>query len=119
MPLPVDMPFPYGVIVFLRQSLRSEQGSWTEMSHSLHCYAVPREGQAVALNDGKRAVLLRGLFQAVVRNKPEDDRLLIERILAEENALSAPLRSLTPEDAERRVRHAVMPLFAGVISAQA
>jgi hypothetical protein len=116
---PSDVPFPFGVLVLLKQSLRSEQGSWTEVSDSLHCFLIPREGPVVPIDNADRAVLLRGLFGAIVRIKPEEDRMLAERLLVEETALTSALRSLDPHDGERRVRHAVMPLFAAIVGAPA
>ena len=113
------MPFPFGVLVLLKQTLRSEKGSWTEVSNSLHCSLIPREGAVVSIDDSDRAMLLRGLFQASVRSKPEEDRTLSERLLVEESALTGALRSLAPDDGERRIRHAVMPLFAGIVGAPA
>lgn len=118
-PLPREVPFPFGVLVLLKQTLRSEKGSWTEVSNSLHCSLIPREGAVVSIEDSDRALLLRGLFQASVRSKPEEDRTLSERLLAEETALTGALRSLAPDDGERRIRHAVMPLFAAIVGAPA
>jgi superfamily II DNA or RNA helicase len=116
-PLPMAVTFPFGVIVLLKQTLQSEQGSWTELSNSLHCFLIPREGLVVSIDDGDRAALLRGLFGASVRNKPEEDCTLAERLLIEETSLTAKLRSLDPDDGERRVRHAVMPLLAAIVGA--
>jgi SNF2 family DNA or RNA helicase len=118
-PLPFDVPFPFGVIVLLKQTLRSEQGSWSEVSSSLHCSLIPREGSVTSIENGDRALLLRGLFRASIRSKPEEDRALSERVLAEEIALTASLRRLDPDDGERRIRHAAMPLFAAIVSAPA
>src|SRR5207248_10230816 len=111
--------FPFGVLVLLKQTLRSEQGTWTEVSNSLHCYLIPRVGPVVPVDGSDRAILLRGLFGATVRIKPEEDRRLAERLLVEETSLTTILRSLDPQDGERRVRHAVMPLFAAIIGAPA
>jgi hypothetical protein len=113
------VPFPFGVLVLLKQTLRSEQGSWTEVSNSLHCFLIPREGPIVPIDGSQRAVLLRGLFGAIVRSKPEEDRMLTERLLVEETALTGALRSLDPDDGARRLRHAVTPLFAAIVGAPA
>ncbi len=118
-PPPIDVPFPFGVLVLLKQTLRSEQGTWSEVSNSLHCFLIPHEGPIIPIDENQRAVMLRGLFRAIVRSKPEEDRMLIERLLVEEAALIGALRSLAPEDGERRVRHAVTPLFAAIIGAPA
>jgi hypothetical protein len=74
---------------------------------------------ATGYNESHRAVLLRGLFGAIVRSKPEEDRVLLDRLLVEEATLIGALRSLAPEDGERRVRHAVTPLFAAIVGAPA
>ena len=114
--LPDNLSFPFGVLVFLRQSVRSEQGTWTEASNSLHCYIVPRNGPVLPFEGEKRALLIRGLFCAAVRTKPEEAPDLASRLLEHETALTRELRRLDADDAERRVRHAVLPLFAGIVS---
>lgn len=119
MPLPSAMSFPFGVVMLMKHTLRSEQGSWTEVSTSLHCFHVPREGPALSLDEGARALLLRGLFAASARKNPEVANVLSERLLVEEAALTSALRRPDPDDGEQRVRHAVMPLFAAIVSAPA
>ncbi len=117
--LPSNVPFPFGVLVLLKQTLRSEQGNWTEVSNSLHCFLIPSEGPIISIDDSDRALLLRGLFASSIRSKPEENRSLSERLLVEETTLTGVLRSLDPNDGERRIRHAVMPLFAAIVGAPA
>jgi len=114
--LPQDVSFPFGVLVFLKQTLRSEQGSWTEISNSLHCYVLPRNEQALLIESDTRAALLRGLFGSTVRTRPDDDRLFAQHLLDEEATLIDGLRRLAPDDAERRIRHAVTPIFAAIVA---
>jgi hypothetical protein len=83
--------FPCGVLVLLRQTLRMEQASWTEGPLALHCYALSEGREPCVLDRDQRAILLRGLFRATVRVKPEERPSLTavlveqERTVAEEN----------------------------------
>src|SRR5262249_33495367 len=68
---PSEMTYPSGVLVLLRQALRMERNQWTEGPVSLHCYLVTSEGLS-PIEGTQRGALLRGLFKATVRTKPED-----------------------------------------------
>jgi hypothetical protein len=55
--LPDTVSFPFGVLAFLRQNLRSEQSSWTEASNSLHCYVVSRNGPVLPFAGENRVMV--------------------------------------------------------------
>lgn len=117
--VPRNLPLPFGVLVLLKQTLRSEQGSWIEVSSSLHCFGISEDSPPVPFEGADRARLLRGLFAAKVKIRPDDDAILPGKLADAESALVASLRQLSEDDATQRVRHAVLPLFGAVVSAPA
>ena len=119
LPLPSCMPNASisGVIVFLRQTVRSDkQTSWTEQTSTLHCYLVLSGTQAVVLNNEEKHKLLLGLFNSTVRAKPENANDLIVELVDQENELGNSLRRPTDQELADGIRHAVTPVFAGIIS---
>jgi len=114
-PMPIELPAPFGVLVLLRQTLQSQQGNWAELMTALHCWAIPRDGDAVPLDGQLRATILRGLFAATIRAKPEEDTILLDRLVVEEGERISALRRISEADHARQVRHAVLPLFAAVV----
>lgn len=117
MNLPLGLVPPFGVIVLLKQSLRMEQAAWSEGPTVLHCFVVQSGREAAAGEDHERAVLLRGIFKATVRARPEEGADLIEKISTAEQSLVESLRRITRQELEQGARYAVMPLFACVVGA--
>lgn len=62
-------------------------------------------------------VLLRGIFKATVRTRPEEDADLQSKIAAADQSLSDRLRRITRQEFDQGARYAVLPLFAGVVGA--
>ncbi len=112
--IPVVGRFPFGIIIFARQTLRPEQGTWAEVSSSLHCYTLPHDGTPVQLRGAAVADVLRGVFYSTVRVKPDEDAEMPVRVWRAESVLLNGLRMPTADEAEARVRHAVLPIFAGI-----
>jgi hypothetical protein len=78
--LPAGLETPFGVVVFMKQTLRMEQATWTEGPVAFHCFIVRSGSEIVAMDGSERAVLLRGIFGATVRTRPEDRVDLIEKL---------------------------------------
>ncbi|HEY7424454.1 MAG TPA: C-terminal helicase domain-containing protein [Gemmataceae bacterium] len=115
-PLPGKMARPFGVLVFLRQTVRSDsQSGWQEQGASLRCFLVG-EGDPRRVEGEEKARLLRGLRVATVRNKPEPAGSLLATLAEQEERLAHELRR--PEDYELQsgVRHAVSPLLAAIVA---
>jgi superfamily II DNA or RNA helicase len=110
-----NLTFPFGVLVFVRQTVRNEKGAWIEQGSSLHCFVIGEDGEAVAVQDAEKGLLLRGVFESTVRIKPDSEGLLVAALRTAENRLLIELRRATEEDIERRVRFAAMPVFAAVV----
>jgi superfamily II DNA or RNA helicase len=115
---PAGMAYPSGVLVLLRQALRMERNVWTEGPVTLHCFIVSPE-RVVEADGMQRGALLRGLFKATVRTKPEDAAPLVARMMDEETRLAGELRRITRDEFDAGLRYAVLPLFAGIVGAPA
>jgi hypothetical protein len=118
-PPEVSAPFapPFGVLIFMRQTVRPDQhGAWTEHATSLHCFCVTTEGNFHSVEGESKATLLRAIFRATVRTKPEQDESLMASLERLEGELASTLRR--PEERELRqgIRHAVTPLLAATIA---
>lgn len=110
-------PPPWGVLVVLRQSARMDAlTGWAEHGSQLRCYRVSEDGGFCLVEGVAKDQLLRGLFAAVVRTKPEDNPLLVAAVCRAEAELGTELRRPTGADTEGRVRHAVSPLLAAVVA---
>jgi hypothetical protein len=116
-PLPGDINVPFGVLVFLRQTVRADpHAGWTEQTNSLHCYLV-RAGQDVIPVQGEaKGWLLRGLLKATVRNKPEPPGPLFVSMQDQEERLTQELRRPQEYEMQQGIRHAVTPLFAALVA---
>jgi superfamily II DNA or RNA helicase len=114
--LPLGFEPPFGVVILMQQTLRMEQATWSEGPTALLCYLVKPDGEKVPCLGDDRALLLRGIFQATVRTRPEEGTDLQLHVAAAETSLVA---SLVPSLEERRqqIRYAVQPLLAAVLGA--
>jgi superfamily II DNA or RNA helicase len=112
-----SLPFPFGVIVLVRQALRMEQASWTEGPLSMHCYLVAGGREPEIVEGTGRGALLRALFRATVRTKPEEASELVGLIVDRERELVESLRRITRQQFDEGLRYAVTPIFAAVVGA--
>jgi hypothetical protein len=105
-----------GVLVFLRQTLRSDQrAGWSDLGNQLHCYLVQPDGSDVALTAVEKPVLLRALFTSVVRTKTESAAPALNALLAAETRLLQELRRPRDHEVSDGIRYAVTPLFAATL----
>lgn len=112
-----DWSLPTGVLVFMRQTLQTgRRTAWQEVGTSLHVFTI-REDVTEELDGDRKAMLLHGIFQATVAAHPDEIPLLIDLLTRAENELAESLRRPSEEEMSRQIRHAVMPLFAGIIVA--
>lgn len=114
--LPEGLEFPFGVVVTLRQALRMERDTWREGSLTLHVHEVTSDRHS-ELQGAAREKLLRGLFRATVRVKPETAQTLVDAMRTAEDQIAATLRRPTQEQQDEKLRFAVMPLVAAVVGA--
>jgi superfamily II DNA or RNA helicase len=108
---------PFGALIFLRQTLRTDRrGGWIEQEAALRCFVI-RAGRPVELKDGEKKLFLRGLFRSVIRKSPETAEDLPQLMVSAETDLIEQLRRPTEEEMAAQIRHSVLPLFAGMITA--
>jgi hypothetical protein len=114
---PLGLEPPFGVLVLMKQTFRMEQAVWSEGPVVLRCFIIRSNGDTAAVDGTERAALLQGLFKGTVRTKPDEADDLIKEIEKRERSLIDNLKRITREEFDEGVRYAVMPLFAGVVSA--
>ncbi len=108
---------PFGTLIFLRQTLRVDRtGGWIEQGVALRCFVI-RAGQSVELKNGEKKLFLQGLFSSVIRKSPETAEDLLQLMVSAETDLIEQLRRPTEDEMAAQIRHSVLPLFAGVITA--
>ena len=115
--LPLGLQHPFSVLVLMKQALRMEQAAWSEGPVTLQCYVVRSDGEATSVDGADRALLLRGIFKATVRTKPEEGANAQANTAAAEHSLAESLRRITRQEFDQGARYAVLPLFAGVVGA--
>jgi superfamily II DNA or RNA helicase len=114
--LPQNAVRPFGVLVFLRQTVRSDaQAGWQEQGASLHCFLVGA-GEPLRVEGEEKARLLRGLRGASVRSRPEPAGGLQAALTEQEERLAQELRRPDDRELQTGVRHAVSPLLAAVVA---
>lgn len=113
---PDELSLPLGALVFLRQTLRADKtGGWLEQGTALRCYVI-YAAKPVELEDEGKRLLLRGLFRSVIRKAAEPIEDLVQALISAEAELTERLRRPTEDELAAQIRHAVTPLFAGVIT---
>jgi superfamily II DNA or RNA helicase len=107
----------FGVLLFLKQTLRRDtSGFWTEVGQSLHAYLITPD-TCREERDEARGSLLRAIFRAGIRKGPDADTgTLIEEVRKQEDLVCESLRQPSQEELASRLRHAVTPLFAAIVS---
>jgi len=93
-----------------------ERDTWREGPLTLLCHAVTSDGHR-ELQGAEREKLLRALFSATIRVKPEVAPALVDAMRTAEGQIAAALRRPTQEQQDEKLRFAVMPLVAAVVGA--
>lgn len=115
LPTRISKP-PFGVCVFLRQTLRIDRmGGWIEQGYSMHCFVTGKDS-AEEVTDEDKLHLLRGLFRASVRKLAEPSESLVHELVLMEREVAERLRRPSEEELIGQVRHAVTPLFAAIVT---
>jgi hypothetical protein len=106
----------FGVVVFVRQSVRWEQSSHVEHAVRLHCAVVTSSGESRALEAHEKGPLLRTLVRATVRREPAEDAAIVAAVHEVETTMVDSLRRPTDAERDARIYHAVTVLLAAVVS---
>jgi superfamily II DNA or RNA helicase len=104
---------PFGVLFFLRQTIRFEQARAAEERLSLHAFLVT-SGTLVELTPDLQAKAIREIVNAVrVKDPSRGD--LEPLMLSQERDLTLQLRMPSESDVAGRVRHVVWPVGALIL----
>lgn len=111
-----QLKHPFGVLVFLRQTVKADQRvGYVEQASSLHCYVLPSNSPYLQLLGQEKAALMRGIFEASpLRSKPDVGGLFGE-LARQEPDLANELRKPIESEMRSGIRHAVTPLFTAVV----
>jgi superfamily II DNA or RNA helicase len=105
-----------GVLVLLRQTLRSEGARWVEHGLELHCYHVDESGKWGEWIGEDRKAALSSMLKAIVRREPHPDDSLLNALARCETEIIRLLRAPANDDRVRNMRHSILPLLAAIIS---
>jgi hypothetical protein len=107
---------PFGILAFLRQTVRPHQsGGWIEQSCAIAVFVVRPNTQPETIDGEEKAALIRNLSLATIRTKPEQDHLLLDALRQSELPLVQELRRPSESELSDGVRHAVFPLLAATV----
>ena len=104
----------FGVLCFLKQTIRYENDRAAEERTSLHSFVVS-DNEVVRLDPSRQASLLRELVDASRVREPVKSELGT-KMVASELEIANSLRTLSESDIENRVRHVVLPLAAIIVA---
>jgi hypothetical protein len=117
----VDLPsanyqLPFGVLALTRQTLQQDvNGIWNERRVSMHVYVFTGPDLR-EIGGAEKGKLMRGIFRGVIRKTPEPIDALIQSLSSAEKELAESLRRPTDTELQAKVRHAVSPIFAAIIT---
>jgi hypothetical protein len=117
----VDLPsasyhLPFGVLALTRQTLQQDMnGVWNERRVSMHLYVFTGHDQS-EIGGAEKGKLMRGIFRGVIRKTPEPIEALIQSISTAEKELVESLRRPSEAELQAKVRHAVTPIFAAIVT---
>jgi superfamily II DNA or RNA helicase len=104
-----------GLLFMARQTLRDSGYEPSEISLTLHAYGID-DTQVVELDGMTRALAVRALLDATVRQRPgEGIDPLIMRLQTEEQDKLLALARPTEDEITNQIRHVVFPLLAVVV----
>jgi hypothetical protein len=106
----------FGLVFAARQTVRSENGTFSERALSLHGVLVETSGHR-RLENHEIGPILRCLQSknTTARQKADEDSSLRSAIQTAEAELVASLRRPSDQDRKDGVSHGVFPLFAAVV----
>lgn len=106
-----------GILFLLRQTVRTDAKSgWVEQGVQLLGYRLELNGDVAALTGVEKAHVIRGIFRATIRTKPDSNSEVLATLVRQQAELVATLRRPSEEELVVGVRHAVLPLFAAIIT---
>jgi superfamily II DNA or RNA helicase len=110
--LPETLRAPFGLLIYGRQAVRNQAGTFVESSLDLVVAVVEPEREPVVLGGDEQAAVLRGLQGASLRRDGVADPALLEALRRADAALSQQLRQPA---ADRAIRFALFPVAAVIV----
>lgn len=117
-PLPAGLvSLPFGVLVHGRQTLQGDRsGGWVERRTSLHVY-VTVGSDVIELQAKEKGGVIRAMSRCVIRKGPEAPEALLAALRDTEVELIERLRRPSEIEMGAKIRHAVTPILAAVVTA--
>jgi superfamily II DNA or RNA helicase len=110
--LPEATGTPFGLLIYGRQGVRNQGGTFVEHSLDLVVAVVEPGHDPVVLDGDRRAALLRNLLSSTLRREGVVEPGLVEALRAADTTLAQQLRR--PGE-DRTMRYALFPLAAVVV----
>lgn len=105
----------FGALVVAKQTMRAEQGSYTEQSLALHVALIGADGSLHVVPPESSGGIIRGLVRAVVRREPQPHPALGKALLEHEASFCKSLRMPSAEERAQGLLHGVTPLLAAIV----
>jgi hypothetical protein len=107
---------PFGVVAAVRITLKRDvNGQWSEIGSALHLYCVSDCGKVEVVRADK-GDLIRALLDSTIRKTADPESSMPTVLLAAEQDIIKSLWKPTDQELPAGIRHAVLPLFAAVIT---
>lgn len=108
---------PLIVFAMLRQTFKTDQRTgWMEHSLALHCYVASPGTPPRPVEGDQKQQLLRALVTGVIRLKPDEETAPAVALKSIEAEIIGALRRPTETELRDGIRHAVVPIFVGLIT---
>jgi len=109
-----QFPASFGVLAFLRHSVRLAAADTAERDVTFHLFLVDGAGAISELDAESRSLLARALYEAA-RLRDPDISELASSLVGKEQELVTRLRAVTDDERAQGVRPAVWPMAALVV----
>jgi superfamily II DNA or RNA helicase len=106
---------PVGLLAIARQSVRKGAATPTETEAELRFWVVREDGEPRQLSSSEAAAAARVLWRGGIRRDGDVSPGLLEAMRHAERSLALELKRPSDEDRQKRIAHAVSPLFAAVV----
>jgi superfamily II DNA or RNA helicase len=107
---------PFGVIAAVRITLKRDvNGQWSEVSSALRLYCVG-DGNKVEVARAEKGDLIRTLLDCTIRKTADPESSIPALLLEAEQETIKSLWKPTEQELPAGIRHAVLPLFAAVVT---
>jgi hypothetical protein len=104
------------VLVFIKQTIKTDSHfGWSEKTSNTICYVLEQNKDPKIAEGIDKSKILRGIFKASYRTRVDDISNDFKDLKKIESEIYNIIRKPTREEIDSGYRHAVTPIFAGVI----